>query len=139
MKKRHRILFVIAAFAVLAGMIYVVIATNNIDLINSILPEKIAVFENVHMTGNYSSSESWEVKAREAWTSRDKFTTTLEHVTNAVITRNGRPMVTSLTARRMRIEKNKNVEVMKTVQDDPQRLPERQYRPERRLFEEQER
>jgi lipopolysaccharide assembly outer membrane protein LptD (OstA) len=63
-------------------------------------------------------SDSWEIYAHEGWTGRDKNVTTFEFVTNAEIDRNGRPLIKGLTARRMKVSRNKDIEVLKKVDDE---------------------
>ncbi len=116
--RKHSIYIILMIFLTI-GVIYVVIASAKIDLINSFLPERLASFKNVHMEGRESSTEAWEVYAQEGWTGRDRNTTTFEHVTKAVITRNGRVLVSGLKARRMKVSKNKDVEVIKNVDKEP--------------------
>ena len=101
-----------------AAIIYVIRESEKISLIQTFLPERIATFKNVHMTGMHGSEESWEIYAREAWTGRDKYVTTLEDVSQAFIIRNGRMMIKNLKARRVRIAKNNDIEILKKVDDD---------------------
>jgi lipopolysaccharide assembly outer membrane protein LptD (OstA) len=103
----------------IAAVIYVIKASEGINLISSFLPEKIATFKDVHMSGTYGSHEAWEIHADEAWTGRDKFTTNFERVSKAVLYKNGRPLVVDLQARRVRLSKNKQIEVIKSVDNMP--------------------
>ena len=104
------ILFAIAAFIVIK-------LSDKISIIQTFIPEKIAVFKQVHMSGR-EGNDSWEIYAREGWTGRDKNVTTFEFVTNAEIDRNGRPLIKDLTARRMKVSRNKDIEVLKKVDDE---------------------
>ncbi len=116
MRKRF---FYPAIFLIILGfVIYVVVESEKINLLNTFIPEKIAVFENVHMSGEYGSHEAWEIYAKEAWTGRDRSSTTFEHVTKAVIYRDGRKMIRDLKARRMTIRKDKNIETFRSVDRD---------------------
>lgn len=110
--------YVFAALIFIFCVLYVIKASDKISLLQSFLPEKLAVFKNVHMSGIQASNEAWEVYAKEGWTGRDKFATTLEYVTFAKIERNGRPIVNGIRARRMRIAKNKDIEIFKQAQDE---------------------
>jgi lipopolysaccharide assembly outer membrane protein LptD (OstA) len=100
------ILIILLAFAV-----YVVIASGKIDLIQTFIPEKIAVFRNVHMTGT-EGDDSWEMSAAEGWTDRDRRTTTFEFIT-ADINKAGRPLIKGLSARRLRVSVSKDIEILK--------------------------
>ena len=91
--------------------------SDKISIIQTFIPEKIAVFKQVHMSGR-EGSDSWEIYAQEGWTGRDKNVTTFEFVTNAEINRNGRPLIKGLTARRMKVSRNKDIEVLKKVEDE---------------------
>ncbi len=93
--------------------------SNTINILDSFMPEKLAEIKNVHMEGRESSTEAWEIYAQEGWTGRDSNVTTFEHVTKATITRNGRILVSGLKARRMRVSKSKDVEVIKKVENEP--------------------
>ena len=104
------ILFAIAAFIIIK-------LSDKISIIQTFIPEKIAVFKQVHMSGR-EGSDSWEIYAHEGWTGRDKNVTTFEFVTNAEIDRNGRPLIKDLTARRMKVSRNKDIEVLKKAEGE---------------------
>jgi len=113
-----KIIFLLLAALFITAISYVIVQSEKLSLLVSFVPEKIAVFKNVHMSGVEGSTEAWEVYADEGWTAKDKFTTTLDHVTNAILKRDDRLLIKGLRARRMRISKNKDIEVLKKVDDD---------------------
>lgn len=49
--------YILLGILLLIFVVYVVIDSNNISIIDTILPEKIAVFKNVHMSGIFSSGK----------------------------------------------------------------------------------
>jgi len=115
---RRNVIMIISALIFAAAIIYVIKQSETISLLQTLLPEKIAVFKNVHMSGIEASSEAWDIYAKEAWTGRDKFVTSFDHVTNATITKNGRIMIKGLVARRARIAKNKDFEIFRSIEED---------------------
>jgi lipopolysaccharide export system protein LptA len=117
-KKGIKYLYPTIIILLIALVIYIVKASDSINIIVSFLPEKIATLENVHMSGIEGSDEAWEVRAKEAWTGQDRNTTTLEFVTSADIIKNGKTMIKNLQARRMRISKNKDIEIFRQVPED---------------------
>ena len=104
------ILLAIAAFVIIK-------LSDKISIIQTFIPEKIAVFKQVHMSG-HEGNDSWEIYAHEGWTGRDKNVTTFEFVTNAEIDRNGRTLIKNMTARRMRVSRNKDIEVLKKAEGE---------------------
>ena len=104
------ILFTIAAFIIIK-------LSDKISIIQTFIPEKIAIFKQVHMSGR-EGNDSWEISAHEGWTGRDRNVTTFEFVTNAEIERNGRPLIKDLTARRMKVSRNKDIEVLKKAEGE---------------------
>lgn len=112
-----RYLTVLAVILLFAFVVYIIKESEKISLLETFLPEKLAVFRNVHMSGIEASGEAWEVYAKEAWTGRDKFTTVFENVTNASIAEDGRFIIKNLRARRMRIARNKDIEIIKRIDD----------------------
>lgn len=115
---RRNLIIIISAVIFIAAVTYVIKESETISILQSLLPEKIAVFKNVHMSGIEASSEAWDIYAKEAWTGRDKFITSFDHVTNATINKNGRIMIKGLVARRARISKNKDFEIFRSVDED---------------------
>jgi lipopolysaccharide assembly outer membrane protein LptD (OstA) len=117
---RARSFKIILAVLLVIIIVYIIKESEKINLLDTFLPEKIAVFKNVHMAGIEASGEAWEIFAKEGWTGRDKFATTLEFVSDAKITKKGRIMVKDLKARRVRLSRNKDIEIFKKVDDkDP--------------------
>jgi lipopolysaccharide assembly outer membrane protein LptD (OstA) len=104
------ILFAIAAFVIIK-------LSDKISIIQTFIPEKIAVFKQVHMSGR-EGSDSWEIYAHEGWTGRDKNVTTFEFVTKAEIDKGGRPLLKDLTARRMKVSRNKDIEILKKAEGE---------------------
>jgi len=119
-----RFAIVLSAFLFLAAVVYVVIESNDINILDTIVPERLANFKNVHLSGIFSSGEVWEVRANTAWTSRSRSVTTLEDVFNASIEKNGRYIIKGLQARRLSISPSKDIEVIKKVEGEP---AEKQY------------
>lgn len=114
---RKRIIILSAAIIAVSAIIYIVWASNNIALIQTFIPEKIAVFRNVRMSG-VEGADSWELQAEEGWTSRNKRDTILENVSGARIERNGRVLIKELSARRLRISNRKDIEIMKQADEE---------------------
>jgi len=111
-------LLVISSVILISLVVYFIAKlSEKIDLLQTFIPEKIAVFRNVHMSGK-EDSQYWEIYAEEGWTGRDKNTTTLEFVTNARIDKNGRTLIKDLKARRIRVTRNKDIEVIKSVEGE---------------------
>jgi len=121
MKNKYSGIKSVITLLAVAMVIYIIKESEKVNLLDTFLPEKIAIFKNVHMSGIEGSSEAWEIYAKEAWTGRDKFVTTFDFVTNASIDKDGRPLVRDLRARRLRIAKNKDVEIIKKVDNDVSR------------------
>jgi lipopolysaccharide export system protein LptA len=121
--KKKALPYAVFAIALIALMAFIIWSSSGIDLIISILPDKIATMKNVHMSGTEGSNEAWEIEAKEAWTGKEKMATTFENVTNARITKNGKLMIKDLQARRMKISKNKDIEIWKNVPDDKEPEP----------------
>jgi lipopolysaccharide export system protein LptA len=105
------------AVILIALAVYVIKVSDKINLLQSFIPEKIAVLKNVHMSGK-EGEHSWEIIAREGWTGRDRNTTTFEFISEAEIKKNNRPFVKDLKARRLRISKNKDIEVLKKADEE---------------------
>lgn len=113
-----KILLILSALLLLSLIaFYIVKLSDKIDLLQTFIPEKIAVFKQVHLSGK-EGEHSWEIFAKEGWTGRDRNVTTFEFITRADIDRNGRRLIKNLTARRMRISKNKDIEILKKVEED---------------------
>jgi lipopolysaccharide assembly outer membrane protein LptD (OstA) len=112
-------LYIFIALMFLSGVVFVIIESGKISLLNMFLPEKIATFSNVHMSGTEGTNEAWEIWAKEAWTGRDKFSTTFEHVSKANIVKNKKVMIKNLKARRIKVARNRDIEVFKSVDNDP--------------------
>ena len=113
-----KILLILAAILTLSlTAFYIIKLSDKIDLLQTFIPEKIAVFKQVHMSGK-EGDHSWEIFAKEGWTGRDRNVTTFEFITKADIDKNGRRFIKNLTARRMRISKNKDIEIFKKVEED---------------------
>ncbi len=105
------------AVIIIALVVYVIKVSDKIDLLQSLIPEKIAVLKNVHMAGK-EGANYWEVFAREGWTGRDRNTTTLEFITDAEIDKNGRPLIKDVKARRLKLSKNNEIEVLKQADEE---------------------
>ena len=111
-------IFVLAAVLLIFLIAYYIIRlSEKIDLLQTFVPEKIVVFKNVHMSGKEGDS-SWEIFAEEGWTGRDRNITTFEFVTRAQIDKGGRPLIKNLTARRLKISKNKDLEVFRKAENE---------------------
>lgn len=96
---------------------FIVRASDKIALIQTFIPEKIAVFKNVHMSG-MEGEDSWELQAEEGWTSRNKRDTIFENISGARIERHGRPLIKELSARRLRISGRKDIEIMNKADEE---------------------
>jgi len=113
-----KIIFAFAAvLLIFSAAYYIIRLSEKIDLLQTFIPEKLAVFKNVHMSGKEGDS-SWEIFAKEGWTGRDKNATTLEFVTKAQIDKGGRTLIKNLTARRLRISKSKDIEVFRKAEEE---------------------
>jgi lipopolysaccharide assembly outer membrane protein LptD (OstA) len=105
------------AVILIALAVYVIKVSDKINLLQTFIPEKIAVLKNVHMSGK-EGEHSWEIFAKEGWTGRDKNTTTFEFITEAEIDKNNRPLIKDLKARRLKISKNKDIEILKGADEE---------------------
>jgi len=108
-------LFALLIFSLFA--FYVIKLSDKIDLLQTFIPEKIAVLKRVHMSGKENNA-SWEIFAQEGWTGRDKNVTTFEFVDKAEIKKDGRILIKDLSARRLRISRNKDIEIFKKVEEE---------------------
>lgn len=108
---KKTLLILSAALIVSLIAFYIIKLSEKVDLLQTFIPEKIAVFRNVHMTGT-EGDDSWEMSAAEGWTGRDRRTTTFEFIT-ADINKAGRPLIKDLSARRLRVSVSKDIEILK--------------------------
>ncbi|MFH1709767.1 MAG: LptA/OstA family protein [bacterium] len=113
---RKKIVIILLLILFITMVVCVIKLSEKIDLLQTFIPEKIAVFKNVHMSGRESDS-SWEIFAQEGWTGRNRNATTFEFVTKAEIDKNGRSLIKGLTARRLTISRNKDIEIFRKIEE----------------------
>ncbi len=116
-------IIILGAVSAILILGYLIISSQNIQLLPSIVPEKIIILKNTTFAGFEEGKKVFEIFAEEGWIGRAQDSTTFENVKNGKVYKEDSLFVKNLTARRIRTYRyTKDIEIFSKGEEEREGL-----------------